>query len=755
MIGTGLVLLATALGSLGVTAAEDAWQPVTDKSLKIVRASALDFSFLATETIAGEKGLMVAAPGGHLAFAESPDAPVRFHCASLAWSPASGSYPDHATADLYAEQLRLHGYNLARLHFVDANLMSGRVRDFDLDPAQLDNFRYLLAALKRNGIRWMIDAATSENGGYGNVQPHRWEARYGHKIDVHVSEAARKHWLRLASSFLGSLNPYTGLRPLDDPALAIVTTFNEDGLEYASLADEPRTHQVYPETLRTPFNAWLATQYGNTSGLAKPWAGELAGGESLELRTVGLPRSRGATGRRMRDLQRFFLEREEETYLWMTTALRQLGYRGITTAYNNWTTSEAQLSRRKLSLVSTDSYHDIVFSLEPGTTIEQSSSLDDDLKYVREMMATRWLGRPFVVSEYDHLFWNTFRHEAGVAVPAYAALQGWDGLCRHGSGAVDLAYGSPYPHKQKLLPYNIGMDPIARASETLSALLFARGDVKASPQRLAIPLAGEKDFIADGQGRLPDDLTRLGLITGLGLSQGRSGEAAQAGQAAALPPPREAGALPRWLEKTLDRVSGAAGQRLAKRLDTLTATGAIDAETAKLAQRRAYRSDTGEILADAAARTIQVVTPMTEAVSFATLQAPLRLGRMTLEAASEPALVSVSSLDGAPLATSRKLLLILSTDAMNSGMTFSDAGRRTVTDYGRLPVLLRTGSVHLSLALAPPQGGQPERPRLSALHLDGTVAAMLPVNRQAETIRFTIETASSRHGATTFFLLER
>lgn len=78
-------------------------------------------------------------------------------CASLAWSPASGGFPDHVTADRYARQLAMHGYNLARLHFVDASLMFGRDRDFDYDPETLDRIQYLLAALKRNGIYWMVD----------------------------------------------------------------------------------------------------------------------------------------------------------------------------------------------------------------------------------------------------------------------------------------------------------------------------------------------------------------------------------------------------------------------------------------------------------------------------------------------------------------------------------------------------------------------------------------------------------------------
>ena len=71
--------------------------------------------------------------------------------------PGLGGFPDHADADRYALQLARHGYNIARLTFLDASLMSGRDGDFDFDPQVLDRIHYLLAALKRNGISWIID----------------------------------------------------------------------------------------------------------------------------------------------------------------------------------------------------------------------------------------------------------------------------------------------------------------------------------------------------------------------------------------------------------------------------------------------------------------------------------------------------------------------------------------------------------------------------------------------------------------------
>ena len=94
--------------------ASDDWLPVRETNLAIAAGSPLDFSpFLPNLPINGSGARLIAGEGGRMARAEAPAEPLRLHCASLAWSPASGGFPDHATADIYARQLAMRGYNLA------------------------------------------------------------------------------------------------------------------------------------------------------------------------------------------------------------------------------------------------------------------------------------------------------------------------------------------------------------------------------------------------------------------------------------------------------------------------------------------------------------------------------------------------------------------------------------------------------------------------------------------------------------------
>ncbi|GEP10506.1 glycosyltransferase [Methylobacterium gnaphalii] len=705
--------------------AETRWVPVKDRNLAIAEGSPLDFSALSPPGPAGGSGRVIANPAGQLALADRPDARIRFLCASLAWSPASGSYPDKPTADRYARQLRIHGYNIARLHFADAILMNGRANDFDLDPEQFDRFHYLLAALKRNGIYWMIDGMTSKAGGLGGVDD-RWGNEKDLKLAVHVDKTARLHWRRLVEAIYGGVNPYTGLTTLADPALALVVLVNENTVEFTTILAEPSAGKPYPDKLRQPFNAWLEKTYGNTAALRAEWK-SLPPGESIETRNVSLPSSRTERGPRMRDLQRFFVSLEADTLAWMKAEIAKLGYGGLVTAYNNWFTTETDVSRIGLPVVSMNAYFDEVPSLDPGTTITQQSSLDTRADYLRELIARRRYGRPFVVTEYDHLFWNQFRREAGLVGPAYAALQGWDAICRHGSGPIDLSFDQPWPHKRAMLPYGISLDPVARAGETLAALLYRRGDVAQARTGVALPFQSFADVTEDGQGRLPDAMTELGLLTRFGLLSG--------------PAPDGVAILPRRAHTAADS--------FADRVDALRRDGGIESNNATSASSGVFESAGREIRLDTQNRLARVVTPRTVAASYAAAPVPLQLGPLTIEAASGPALLAASALDGRDLARSRRVLLIFATDAMNTRMRFRDTERRVVEDFGRMPVLLARQTARIRLASETTTRWQGR-----SLHLDGSPGSALHLTTGGHDVVLDLDNAATSHGPTTFFLLE-
>ncbi len=721
----------------GTEAAE--WRAVEDQDLSIQAGSALDFSGLVEAGPAGKHGRIIASADGHMRFAGQPDKNQRFLCASQPYGVEEG-FPDHDTADRYARQLRLHGYNLARFHFVDNVLMSGRSKDFDFDPEQLDRFHYFMAALKREGIYWMLDALTSWNGAYGDVGPDRWADKRNVKMGVYLDPEDQAHWRQLVNRLLAAENPYTGLSPLQDPALAAVILVNEGGLN--SLLN----HQPSP-ALNRQFAKWLAREYGSVDKASKKW-GRAQGADMPVL----LPHREWHASSRMADAQRFYFELQASTLQWMTAHLRSHGYQGFISSYDNWFTLQDIATRSRLDLVATHAYFDEPGSwVDAGSTIKQVSSLPDNLPYVRELASGRYWNKPFAVTEYDQPFWNRYRFESGLAIGAYAGLQDWDLICRHASGPIQLAYGSrPSSRHQYLYPYGIGLDPVARAAETLAALLFLRRDVKPAQHRVMINLS--PDYVFDKQGGigfLPADMTQIGLLTGLGVSWNRPGKPAAKNDLVIDPVEGSSTTVDKIVRKVSNLFSNDPGNRWQERVGQLRKAGILRASNQTDAESGILQSDTGQIVLNTRDNSLHVSTDRTEAFAFnATLPTPSP--RLAIKEFSDPALLSASSMDGAALDKSARILLIFASDARNSGMEFADKQEKVLRKLGSSPVLIKSSRIRFQLKHV-----QSEKMRLYALKLNGERAAELPFKRSANGLDIVLNTADLRDGPTTYFELAR
>jgi len=176
----------------------------------------------------------------------------RFFCAAMMFTPVQGYFPSHDKSDELARALRLQGYNLVRLLNIERSLITGKAQDFSYDDQQMDRWLYFLAALKREGVYWMLDLATSHNGSYGDVgTKRRLKGKHQLKLAVHYSDKAQYHWKQQLGKIFDRINPYTKQKILTDPALLAVTLFNEGGLNF-------NTRKTIPDGLKQTFYAWLA-----------------------------------------------------------------------------------------------------------------------------------------------------------------------------------------------------------------------------------------------------------------------------------------------------------------------------------------------------------------------------------------------------------------------------------------------------------------------------------------------------------------
>lgn len=746
-------------GSIVPCHAEGRWQPVNDVSLMIEPGSILDFSSLgASQPI--DPGKKVVIRDGHFSVQDTSAKPQRFLMASLGFATATGGFPDHVVADLYARQLRMHGYNMARLDFVEETMMNGRMQDFDFDPEQQDRFHYLLSALRREGVYYILNGLSSDNAAFGNIK-ERWVSQRRVKLGIYHDTKVQAHWKQLMEHMLGAINPYTGVSTLADPALAGLIMVNEGGLAFL-------TRQGVPNELRPLFSDWLKNKYGNTAALAKGWKGELAAGESLEVRSVGFPKPDAWTSKRMSDTQQFFFDLEKSTADWMTQYLRQLGYKGLLTSYDNWLSPAAHVSRGQLEWVDLHNYFfEPTKFASPDSVMRQDSMLESEAKYIRELASGRHIGKPYTVSEYGQIFWNKYRRESALAVPAYASFQGWDMICQH-AGAIDLSYASKGGRKDAIYPFVIGLDPITRATETLAALLYLRGDVAPARKMLGVRLDSKHVFDESAfLGNMPVDISRLALVTGVGLDwQGRlegqydaqvmPGNASVTLTGKPVDPTRADKSLAAKMDALASKYAGSLGPKISKtsfvvdnrwvsRVDAMKKTGLIGKDNLTDPKQGIYQTDTGQVVMDSQRKRLMVVTPNTEAVVFDAFEA-MTLDNLRVEQADGPALVSVSSMDGQPLNASMRMLVILATDARNSGMRFSDAAETTLLDLGKKPVLIKTAVVKLKL-----KNQNAAKLKVYSNTLRGKRGDVIPATQESDGISFVLDTARLSHGPTTYF----
>lgn len=714
------------------------WLSVSDHDLSIQAGSALDFSALVETGIAGQHGRIIRGVNGHLAYADDPNTQRRFFCASQPHGAGHG-FPDHETADRYARQVRLHGYNVVRFHFVENELMSRRTQDFDFNPEQLDRFYYFTAALKREGVYWLMDAMSAWNGVYGDVSDDRWAFKHNVKLGVYFDNEAQAHWKKLVEQVLNKENPYTHLSPLQDPALMGVILVNEGGLNHQvnlSTVDKADLDKV-----NQAFTQWLIVKYGSIDKALATW------GESSSSNTViEVPTNDWSYSARVADSQRFYYETQKNTLQWMTNHLRGLGYQGLISSYDNWNNLQDSATRQLLEWVDMHDYQDEPSDwVSAGSRLAQESSFTNHLAYIRDLASTRYWFKPFTVSEYDQPFWDSSRYETGLAMGAYSSFQDWDLICRH-SYAIELGYANKGDEKthQAIYPFDIGMDPIGRAGETLAALLFARQDVKPALHKVDIQLTPDYVFNQQaGIGKLPEAISNIALVTGLGLTwQQEAGKVDKV-----IQPDESAPTITDKIITKLSKLSDLANSDWTNLLSTLKASDILP--THNISDNNGiFQSDTGEITLNGHDKILSVITDKTEAVAFGkTLPPPL--AKLTIKSASAPALFAASSLDGLGLAQSKRILLIYATDARNTDMTFADAKSRTLKNLGTLPVLIKNSRIAFSL-----NNSNAQSLHLYALRLNGQRGVELPMTKTTDnTVNIELNLNAIKETPTTYFEL--
>ncbi len=607
---------------------------------QITPGSALDVSFL-NDAPAGRHGFLTVRDG-HFVFERGDGQAVRFWGTNAA---LYGPYPDKADAPGIAAGLARQGVNMVRLHLYAVYDNTIIAPDGSLDPDALDRFCYFIAQLKEAGVYTYLDL----NDGMqfdrlvGHALPGTGgELKLASLFDAELIAAQQK----LARMLFTAVNPYTGLRLCDDPATALYEITNENSVTMGWGSLKSRLAEPYYAQLDGLWRTWLK-QHGQPE---RELPATLGGGDDLS--------------------RRFGAELQAKYLATMQAFLRELGVKAPICGTNITFTLGDLWASRELDYTNDHGYADHPnVGVRPMTyaNLPSVTAAAWQLRMIPTFAKAKLHDKPMVASEWNYCFPNDYRCEGLPQFTAYAAYQDWDGLLFYcATGSFDAGRWSRFHDNPAILVHSQQTDPATWGLSQVCALLYRRGDVRVGQQVVRL---------AHGPARLWADQSELSALPFLPALARVEAELTPTDQPAAL---------------GLDPAA-AIEDRYAAALQAL-------GNDRSSAQR--IVSDTGELARDPDPGTFTVDTPATQfATGFLARRGDIRLANLRIVCATRFATIAATSLDGQPLAASRRILVAAVANARNSS-TVAD-GRR-LEDMGKGPVLAESVSANLALAAARP-----------------------------------------------------
>ena len=386
----------------------------------------------------------------------------------------------------------------------------------------------------------------------------------------------------------------------------------------------------------------------------------------------------------------------------MTKRLRDAGVKTLISGGNWWENMAQTYEREALEVVDNHQYADIYHGNSGNVVMHfnnQANLQNGSAAYSLPIMmaSTRVFGKPFTVSEWNFCNPNQWRAEAGLMMGAYASLQDWDGIYRFAWSHDKGNMFKPSPSKG----FDIVTDPLSQLTERQAVLLFGRRD--ASPAKGAVAYGvGAAEAFSGGlgdmwsRGLFPLQFTELGHVCRIGSF------VADGGKKPAL---------------AVDKVYTAANK---KDIPAFNKAGV---------------SDTREESIDYNKGTLRVSTPRTAGVC-SLKKADLTAGPLSVSDVTAYCSVSASSMDGAPLASSKRVIVFHLTDVLNTGATFKSTRRTDMTNWGELPYLAAVGEAKIALK------NSNKGLKVWAVAADGTRLRQVPAKYENGAYRFTAKIAA-------------
>ena len=449
------------------------WIPYIPKKEDVYAGGILDASQY-IERPGGTHGFLKRDDRGNFVFEDGT--PITFLGGQI------NTFPEKEEAEWIVQWMRRHGLNYARSH------------GFGLpDEDDWDKLDYLIHQCKKAGIYLVLTPVYWTE--FEVVDPEGKTVKTSSHVILFFNENMEMAVRELWKEFYSHMNPYTGLRYMEDPTIVSFELKNEDSSFWA--LDWIRNGlPVYWKEMQQQFSGFLKQKYGTTEALREAWTLEehstaLADNESLEKGNVDLFEMSGwevergekdvAMRPRKSDQTQFLHQKLVAFYARSYAYLREIGCKQAICG-SNWR-GHSYSMRHVLEADARMDYmdqHDYFDHPQGGWRTRDAVQHNQCmLKSARagligNLAPRQVMNRPYTVSEWNIGAWNEHLMEASFSMISVGLLQGWDGLIQF----VLLPRG--FPGEEPMLGdrfFNVGTNPSVVLQYPTLARMWHRKDI--------------------------------------------------------------------------------------------------------------------------------------------------------------------------------------------------------------------------------------------------------------------------------------
>ncbi|CAK4834037.1 unnamed protein product [Aphanomyces euteiches] len=733
------------------------WQPI-DTEPRIAAGSALDLSGL-NDVPAGSHGyIQIDSDGDYVFSDESPQRKVKLYGANLSWSMYYGSHED---AEITAVRLSRLGYNVVRLHSLDAmgadapgvfKLNSTGPAIPQLNEDRMDQVDYFISRLKAHGIYVTIDLfQLYDLTTYPNLSKYitkDYSSAYLFPFESFAPEAMDA-WKTVASALLNHYNPYTNSYLKDEPALVGVSPWNESlvlNMKLSSMTQKFRDDHL------ADFNKYLGDhgQAPITSSLMPNQYWDASGTIKDQLSAYYSEKTITAANE-MRDYLKQVIQVHvpvgglnhiisPNVNFWRDQASDVFE----THLYHQFIVNNAPVNNGKYGFEFNPlKYPRLSMSFDAATIASYPKDYASDrlfINYYPSLALKQEYDRPFLLTEFQDTFPAKGREEVGIFNGAIGAYQGWDMMNRYSFG---MHAGDAYSNSVMGTPetFSITNDPLAITSETEAALLYRIGAVQASTPKFALvwdkAWAGGTGAASESEAKIANMMYIPHLFNTVSVYADNPGQpfAVYRITPDLTPADIKAGNFP--AANLVPIAPAMNNQQVAEMMiDSLDASPTKTAMLEALDDNKLL-SDTGELLFDLNLNTYMVRTSKVVAAAGTLDNHELNLGSVSVTGDVYKGTFLASSLDNKALVDSDRMLLIYTTDAASTGEQTIQMPNGLVRYYkGALPTLAKEQTAEVRLATDRPAAGY----KAYKLALNGVRLQEIPVTAEGSDVVVQLDT---------------